>query len=222
MRTCAPSCRPRSMESAKGEATSGCNREGESTDAARRGGAARSSDEGPVMGLERRGCVVQPWPRANRALTGGARGSGKAVLDRQARGLGSLQACEGQPGSGWSGRTVDCGLRGQPFGQPLQALESPVLWELLSSAGASRRDSEGEWRDAAVGHSDGCRPHRPGGRPALRWSRSWSRCSMPTPTATDPASLPSMPWPRPASAAGAPTGCSISTSRPSLTASIGS
>src|SRR6516162_1645496 len=30
-----------------------------------RGGAARSSGEGPVMGLERRGCIVQPWPRAN-------------------------------------------------------------------------------------------------------------------------------------------------------------
>jgi hypothetical protein len=30
-----------------------------------RDGAARSSGEGPVMGLERRGCGVQPWPRAN-------------------------------------------------------------------------------------------------------------------------------------------------------------
>src|SRR5262245_25707522 len=54
------------MDSAKGEAASGWNREGESTDAARRDGAARSSDEGPVMGLERRGCVVQPGPWANR------------------------------------------------------------------------------------------------------------------------------------------------------------
>ena len=50
----------------KGEATSGANREGESTDAERRGGAARSGVESPVMGLERRGCVVQPWPLANR------------------------------------------------------------------------------------------------------------------------------------------------------------
>src|SRR5258707_1505325 len=49
----------------KGEAASGSNREGESTDAERRGGAARSSEEGPVMGLERRGCVVRPWPLAN-------------------------------------------------------------------------------------------------------------------------------------------------------------
>src|ERR1700719_4151337 len=45
---------------AKGQATSGSNREGESTEAGRRDGAARSSDEGSVMGLERGGCVVQP------------------------------------------------------------------------------------------------------------------------------------------------------------------
>jgi hypothetical protein len=50
---------------AKGQATSGSNREGESTEAGRRDGAARSSAEGPVMGLERRGCVVQPSPSAN-------------------------------------------------------------------------------------------------------------------------------------------------------------
>ena len=35
------------------------NREGQSTDAGHRGGPARSSDEGPVMGLERRGRAVQ-------------------------------------------------------------------------------------------------------------------------------------------------------------------
>ena len=32
-------------------------RERQSTDAADRGGAARSSEEGPVMGAERRGCL---------------------------------------------------------------------------------------------------------------------------------------------------------------------
>ena len=42
----------------KGQATSGSNREGESTEAERRGGAARSGVEGPVMGLERRGWVI--------------------------------------------------------------------------------------------------------------------------------------------------------------------
>ena len=50
---------------AKGEVSSGQNREDESTDAEHRGGVARSRDEGSVMGLDRRGCVVQPRPRAN-------------------------------------------------------------------------------------------------------------------------------------------------------------
>src|SRR6202035_1141218 len=44
---------------AKGQATSGSNREGERTEAGRRDGAARSSDERSVMELERGGCVVQ-------------------------------------------------------------------------------------------------------------------------------------------------------------------
>src|SRR5262245_39984505 len=43
---------------AKGKGTSGSNREAESTDAPERGGPPRSSDEGPVMGLERRGWVI--------------------------------------------------------------------------------------------------------------------------------------------------------------------
>ena len=47
---------------AKRQAASGSNREGESIDAEHRDGAARSSDEGFVMGLERRGCVVQLRP----------------------------------------------------------------------------------------------------------------------------------------------------------------
>ena len=54
----------------KGEVASGCNREGESTNAAHRDGAARSSDEGSVMGLERRGCVVQPGLRGNHPVGG--------------------------------------------------------------------------------------------------------------------------------------------------------
>ena len=43
---------------AKGKGASGYNREAESTDAPERGGLPRSSDEGPVMGLERRGWVI--------------------------------------------------------------------------------------------------------------------------------------------------------------------
>ena len=45
------------------------------------------------------------------------------------------------------------------------------------------------------------------------WSRSWSRSFIRTPLAIGPANLRLMPWRKPASAAGATTGCSISTSR---------
>jgi RNA-directed DNA polymerase len=43
------------------EKSKGRSPEGESTDAGHRGGTARSSDETPVMGVERRGCVVQGY-----------------------------------------------------------------------------------------------------------------------------------------------------------------
>ena len=42
----------------KGEAHVGGPQEGESTEAGRRGGVTRRSEEGPVMGLERRGDIV--------------------------------------------------------------------------------------------------------------------------------------------------------------------
>jgi len=45
-------------DDAKGKGPSGSNRETESTDASERGGLPRSSEEGPVMGLERRGWVI--------------------------------------------------------------------------------------------------------------------------------------------------------------------
>ena len=43
----------------KGEIQGGSPPEDESTDASHRGGTARSSEEAPVMGVERRGCVAQ-------------------------------------------------------------------------------------------------------------------------------------------------------------------
>src|SRR5437870_8664409 len=65
-----PACRRREAQSgsgmerenlagdAKGKGASGSNREAESTDAPERGGLPRSSNEGPVMGRERRGWVI--------------------------------------------------------------------------------------------------------------------------------------------------------------------
>jgi len=52
---------------AKGRTPSGVNREGQSTDAGHWDGAARSSDEGPVMGLEPRGRADQGKSEANPA-----------------------------------------------------------------------------------------------------------------------------------------------------------
>jgi hypothetical protein len=50
---------------AKGDVQAGGPREDLSTKAGRRGGAARSRDEGAVMALDRRGCVVQLWSGDN-------------------------------------------------------------------------------------------------------------------------------------------------------------
>jgi len=85
-----PACRQREARSgsgverenlagdAKGKGASGCNREAESTDAPERGGLPRSSEEGSVMGLERRrrviavdlgqpGCREEPFARRKAA-----------------------------------------------------------------------------------------------------------------------------------------------------------
>ena len=51
---------------AKGETQTGGPCEGEITEAGHRDGATRSSVEGPVMGLERRGCIVQLCSEDNR------------------------------------------------------------------------------------------------------------------------------------------------------------
>jgi hypothetical protein len=50
----------------KGDVQAGDPRQGQSTEAGHRGGAVRSRDEGSVMGLDRRGCGMQPKQAANR------------------------------------------------------------------------------------------------------------------------------------------------------------
>jgi hypothetical protein len=62
---------------AKGEVQVEATRD-ERTDAEHRGGAARSRDEGPVMGLDQRGLHCSAKPRGQLA-TGRAPGRGKAV-----------------------------------------------------------------------------------------------------------------------------------------------
>jgi transposase-like protein len=58
--------------------------------------------------------------------------------------------------------------------------------------------------------------------PGVTWSPSWSRCFIPTPMATGPASLRSTPCAQRESAAGATTGCLIWTLRLTSTVLIGS
>jgi len=50
----------------KGRNASGYNRKRQSTDTGRRGGAFRSSNESPVIGLERRGCLILSYYTVNR------------------------------------------------------------------------------------------------------------------------------------------------------------
>jgi hypothetical protein len=55
----------RTFLAARGRTASGGHRERQSTEAGRGGGTARSSEAGPVMGLERRGRADQGQPGAN-------------------------------------------------------------------------------------------------------------------------------------------------------------
>jgi hypothetical protein len=61
-----------SLRPSPGSPPSSGNCEGLSTDAGHGGGPPRSSDEGPVMGLERRGRVVLAGLAVNRLRVGGA------------------------------------------------------------------------------------------------------------------------------------------------------
>ena len=91
----------------KGQARSGSNREGESTEAERRDGAARRRDEGPVMGLERGGCVVQPRPLPTAAIADGGAVDEAKPFKIPKRDRGSLQTCEGERGAaGVDGQTT--------------------------------------------------------------------------------------------------------------------
>jgi hypothetical protein len=89
-------------------------------------GAARSSVEARGAGAKGLRCsaLAEPMDEAKPFL----------ILKREV--WEAFRRVKGQPGSGWRKRTIDRRLRGQPVGQPLQALESNVLRELLPAAGA--------------------------------------------------------------------------------------
>ena len=54
-------------------------RKDKSIDAMNRGGTIRSSDEVPVMGMERRDCIIQFWTAVNLGNKGGTNGQNKAL-----------------------------------------------------------------------------------------------------------------------------------------------
>src|SRR5215469_4952687 len=125
----------------QGRRPSGAHRKDQSTEAEHRGGAARSRDEGSVMELDRRGCVVQPRPRANR---------------RREEPMGKAKPFDIPKREVW-----------EAFKRVKANQGAAVVGKLFSSAGAAGRYSEGRRWHAPVGHSDGRRPYRPGGRSAL-------------------------------------------------------
>jgi hypothetical protein len=61
------------LRSLPGKAPSGRNREGQSPDARHRGGSPGSSDEGPVIGLERSGRAIQATSTVNHEVGGRSR-----------------------------------------------------------------------------------------------------------------------------------------------------
>src|SRR5499427_11108182 len=69
-------------------------------------------------------------------------------------GLGSIQTSQSEPRSGRGRRTVNCGFRKGPEREPVQDLESDVVGQLLSAAGANGEDTESQWRRKKTGHTN--------------------------------------------------------------------
>ena len=172
------------------------------------------------MGLERRGCVVRPWPRANwkreepvdeakpfkipkrevweafkrvKANHGAAGVDGQSIAEFEANLSGNLYKLWNRLSSG------------SYFPPPVRQVDIP------KANGGTRPLGFRRLRTASPRRS-----------PDAIWSRSWSRYSIPIPTATAPANLRSTPCAQLVSVVGVTTGCSISTSRASSTASTGS
>ena len=204
----------------KGQAASGSNREGESTDAERRGGAARSSDEGPVMGLERRGCVVRPWPLANWKREEPVDEAKPFKIPKREVWEAFKRVKANQGAAGVDGQSIaefEANLAGNLY----------KLWNRLSS---------GSYFPPPVRRVDIPKANggtRPLGIPtvadriAQEVVRRYLEPILEPAFHADsygyrPGKSASMPCTRLASAAGVTTGCSISTSRASSIASIGS
>ena len=77
---------------------------------------------------------------------------------------GRLREGQGQPGGRGCRRAVDRRVRAGPEREPLQALESDVLGDVLPAAGACGGDTEGSGKGSGAGRAHRVGPDRPNGR----------------------------------------------------------
>lgn len=78
--------------------------------------------------------------------------------------LGSLCKGKEQWRGGRPGWAIDRRVWQGLEKEPVQNLESDVVWELLSAASADGEDPESKWRRENVGDTDGLRSNRANGR----------------------------------------------------------
>src|SRR5215831_15204701 len=176
------------------------------------------SEEGPVMGPERRGCVVQPWPSANRQWEEPVDKAKPFKIPKREVWEAFKRVKANQGAAGVDGQSIaefEANLAGNLYKLCCRQ-EATFLRRYGGSTFQRRMAERGRW---AYRRWPIASPRRSSD---ATWSRYLSRRSTPTPMATGPANRRSRPCTRLASAAGATTGCSISTSRASSIASTGS
>src|SRR3954471_10515548 len=105
---------------------------GESTNAEHWGGPTRTSDEGPVMGLEQRGRVRRLHERNNWKQEDLDACDKQTVPYREALGVRSVSSDQIQRKGGWCGWSDARAVRGRLGGKPIQDLEPDEFGYLLS------------------------------------------------------------------------------------------
>src|SRR6516162_3754398 len=93
---------------------------------------------------EARSCVKVRATGTSQPAMGGTDAGSETLRYFPTGGLGGVPGGQGEPRRGRGGRAVDRGIRDGLEGEPLQDLESDVLGELLSAAGAARGDPESQ------------------------------------------------------------------------------
>jgi hypothetical protein len=93
------------------------------------------------MGLERRDCAAQPWPRANWKREEPVDEAKPFSIPKREVWEAFKRVRANQGEAGVDGQSI-AEFEANLSGKPLQALESDVLGELLPSAGAAGGDSE--------------------------------------------------------------------------------